>query len=189
MRPYTGNRDGDYGKARPGLLEFVKTIEQVTDGALWNNGTYASRSMRGKQSLSVHATGRATDLSWRKLGRKGRRNGQEVAMWLCDVLTEHADRLGVECVLDYWPKPHGRGWRCDRGSWRKYTSATIGGAPSGDWLHVELSPRMADNPTLVREAWSDVADTGVFARMPNPRRKKQGQAGKQVGSPSQMGYE
>jgi len=170
MRQYTGNRDGDNGKARPGLLEFVKTIEQITDGALWNNGTYASRPMRGKESLSVHATGRAVDLSWRKLGSKGRRNGRAVAMWLCDVLSEHADTLGIEAILDYWPKPHGRGYRCDRDGWTVYKSATIGGAPDGDWLHVELSPRMADSPTLVREAWSDVAETGVLATMPNPRR-------------------
>jgi hypothetical protein len=172
MAQYTGNRDGDHGKARAGLLEFVKTIEQVTDGALWNNGTYASRNMRGKTSLSVHATGRAVDLSWRKMGSKGRRNGRTVAMWLCDVLAEHAETLGVECVLDYWPKPHGRGWRCDRGSWANYKEATLGGAPDGDWLHVELSPRMADSPTLVREAWSDVAQTGVFAQMPTSARKK-----------------
>ena len=177
MRQYTGNRDGDHGKARPGLLEFVKTIEQVTDGALWNNGTYANRKMRGKESLSVHATGRAVDLSWRKLGTKGRRNGRAMAMWLCDVLFEHADTLGVEAILDYWPKPHGRGYRCDRGSWQNYTVPTIGGAPDGDWLHVELSPRMADSPTLVREAWSDVAQTDAFVRMPSSRRKRnQGQA-------------
>jgi len=170
MRQYTGNRDGDHGKARPGLLEFVKTIEQITDGALWNNGTYANRNMRGKESLSVHATGRAVDLSWRKLGSKGRRNGRAVAMWLCDVLAQHADTLGVEAVLDYWPKPHGRGYRCDRDGWTLYKSATIGGAPDGDWLHLELSPRMADSPTLVREAWSDVAESGVLAKMPNPKR-------------------
>lgn len=172
MRQYTGNRDGDHGKARPGLLEFVKTIEQVTDGALWNNGTYVNRPMRGKEALSVHATGRAVDLSWRKLGSKGRRNGRAVAEWLCDVLVEHADVLGVEMIIDYFPKPHGRGWRCDRGDWSVYKSPTVHGAPDGDWLHVELAPRTADSPTLVREAWSDVADSGAFARMPNPKRLK-----------------
>ena len=172
MRQYTGNRDGDHGKVRPGLTEFVKTVEQITDGALWNNGTYASRTMRGKTSLSVHATGRAVDLSYRKLGTKGRRNGRAVAQWLCDVLVDNAEVLGVECVLDYWPKPYGRGYRCDRNGWVLYKTETISGAPDGDWLHVELSPRMADSPTLVREAWSDVAQTGVLAQMPNPKRKK-----------------
>ncbi len=172
MRQYTGNRDGDSGKARPGLVEFVKTVEQITDGALWNNGTYVKRNMRGKESLSVHATGRAVDLSYRKLGTKGRRNGKEVAMWLCDVLVDNADTLGIECVLDYNPKPYGRGYRCDRDGWVAYKTPTIGGAPDGDWLHVELSPRMADSPTLVREAWSDVADSDVFLRMPKGQAKR-----------------
>jgi hypothetical protein len=81
---YTGNRDGDSGKARPGLLEFVKTVEQITDGALWNNGTYVKRDMRGKPgTMSVHSTGRAVDLSYRKMGKKGRRNGREIGKWLC----------------------------------------------------------------------------------------------------------
>jgi hypothetical protein len=172
-KTYTGNRDGDYGKARPGLLEFVKTIEQVTDGALWNNGTYVKRDMRGKPgTLSVHSTGRAVDLSWRKLGTKGRRDGFEVSRWLCKLLKQNAHTLGVECILDYHPKPHGRGYRWDRDEWMKYTTKTIGGAPSGDWLHVELSPRMADSPALVREAWSDVAQSDLFLRRPSGQRKR-----------------
>ena len=171
MRTYTGNRDGDHGKARPGLLEFVKTVEQVTDGAMWNNGTYASRPMRGKQSLSVHATGRAVDLSWRKMGKKGKRNGLDVSRWFADLLVDNADLLGVECVLDYHPAPWGRGWLCDRGEWQSYKTATLGGAPSGDWLHVELAPSMADSPTLVREAWSDLAVAGLLVGMPTPKRK------------------
>jgi len=177
VRQYTGNRDGDHGKARPGLLEFVKTVEQATDGALWNNGTYASRTMRGKESLSVHATGRAVDLSWRKTGNKGRRNGRAVAQWLCDALTANAELLGVEMVIDYWPKPWGRGWRCDRGVWQMYDKLTVHGAPDGDWLHVELSPDMADSQARVREAWSDAAVAGIFAAMPNPA-KKRNQAGR-----------
>jgi hypothetical protein len=172
-KTYTGNRDGDYGKARAGLLEFVKTIEQITDGALWNNGTYVKRDMRGKPgTMSVHSTGRAVDLSYRKLGTKGRRNGRRMAEWVCDVLADHSEVLGVECILDYFPEPHGRGYRWDRDSWLAYKTPTIGGAPSGDWLHVELSPRMADSPTLVREAWSDVADSDLFLHMPKGQAKK-----------------
>lgn len=170
---YTGNRDGDSGKARAGLLEFVKTVEQITDGALWNNGTYVKRDMRGKPgTLSVHSTGRAVDLSYRKLGKKGRRNGREMGEWLCDLLSAHSETLGVECILDYHPEPWGRGYRWDRDKWSSYTVATLGGAPKGDWLHVELAPRMADSPTLVREAWSKVADSEEFLRMPKGPKKK-----------------
>jgi hypothetical protein len=170
---YTGNRDGDSGKARPGLLEFVKTVEQITDGALWNNGTYVKRDMRGKPgTMSVHSTGRAVDLSYRKMGKKGRRNGREIGKWLCMLLATHSETLGVECVLDYYPKPWGRGYRWDRDKWLRYTVKTLGGAPMGDWLHVELAPRMADSPTLVREAWSKVADSEEFLRMPKGPEKK-----------------
>lgn len=172
-KTYTGNRDGDSGKARAGLLEFVKTVEQITDGALWNNGTYVKRDMRGKAgAMSVHSTGRAVDLSYRKMGRKGRRNGREMGLWLCDLLSAHSETLGVECVLDYFPAPHGRGYLCNRDSWLSYKTKTIGGAPKGDWLHVELAPRMADSPTLVKEAWSKVADSEEFLRMPKGLKKK-----------------
>jgi len=170
---YTGNSDGDSGRAKPGLLEFVKTIEEITDDAIWNNGTYVNRDKRGKPgSLSVHSTGRAVDLSYRKLGKKGRRNGRTIAEWLCDVLVENSEVLGVECVLDYYPKPFGRGFRWDRKDWLVYDKATLHGAPFGDWLHVELSPRMADSQALVRESWGRVAESELFLRMPKGPAKK-----------------
>lgn len=129
--------------------------------------------MKGKPgTLSVHSTGRAVDLSYRKLGKKGRRNGRAVAEWLCDVLTSHAETLGVECILDYNPAPHGRGYRWDRDEWQSYKTPTIGGAPSGDWLHVELSPRMADSQALVRESWGQIADSEEFLRRPSSPQKK-----------------
>jgi len=172
VRPYTGNRDGDARKARPGLVEFVKTIEQITDYALWNNGMYVYRDMRGKPgTMSVHSTGRATDLSYRKIGRKGRRNGRKIAEWLCEFLTKNADVLGIELVLDYFPEPHGRGWRCDRGTWQNYTKPTIGGAPKGDWLHIELSPKMADDVQLVREAFGGLAEKGFPAMLIRPAKR------------------
>lgn len=172
-RTYTGNSDGDSGKARAGLLEFVKTVEQITDSALWNNGTYVKRDKRGRPgSLSVHSTGRAVDLSYRKLGKKGRRGGRVVAEWLCEVLIKNADVLGVECVLDYFPEPFGRGYMCNRGDWLVYDEATLHGSPHGDWLHVELSPRMADSQALVREAWGKVAGSELFLRIPKGPAKK-----------------
>ena len=179
MRQYTGNRDGDARRARPGLLEFVKTIESITDNALWNNGTYVKRDMRGKPgTMSVHSTGRAVDLSYRKIGKKGRRNGRKIAEWLCEFLTQNADKLGIELVLDYWPEPHGRGWRCDRGEWQEYKTKTIGGAPKGDWLHVELSPKMADSQQLVREVFGELAEQGFPAMLIRPaNRNRQQQNG------------
>ena len=151
-RPYTGTSDGIASGARPGLLEFVKQIESKTDRALWNNGTWGVRKMRGKEDLSVHATGRAVDLSYRRMadGRgkpQGRRHAQTLLHWL----TQNADALGIEMMIDYAVPKYGRGYRCDRGGWKTYTKKTVtgGGSFSSDWVHIELSPRMADDPAAV----------------------------------------
>jgi len=155
-RKYTGTSDGVASGKRAGTEEFVKQVHRLTDGALWNNGTWVVRNMNGKTSLSVHATGRAMDLSYRKVGAKGKPNGREHAQKLIRFLVANNEELGVEMILDYFPSPHGRGWRCDRQSWTRYSKATITGAPGGDWIHVEISPTMADSPQTVKE---------VFARL------------------------
>lgn len=153
-RRYTGISDGIASGARPGLLEFVAQIEALTDRALWNNGTFANRKARGKESLSVHATGRAVDLSYRNMrDGRGRPDGMKVAREWMRLLTSRADEFGLEAILDYQPAPFGRGWRCDRGSWSRYDKQTISGAPGGDWIHVELSPSISDNPEAIRAAF------------------------------------
>jgi hypothetical protein len=144
-RPYTGTKGGAAAGKRAGLEEFVRQITAMSDGALWNNGTWVVRNMRGKESLSVHATGRAVDLSYRKLGNKGKPNGRKHAEGVMEFLVANWKPLHIECILDYFPQPHGRGWRCDRVAWQNYTSKTISGAPGGDWIHVEISPKFADN--------------------------------------------
>lgn len=152
-KTYTGNSDGLAAGERPGLTELVKHLVYLSDGALWNNGTFVNRPKRGSESLSVHATGRAVDLSYRKTPTKGVRNGRVVAEHIADFLVRHSDELGIELVLDYFPKPHGRGYNWTRGTWQKYTKPTIHGAPDGDWLHVELSPQWANSKQKVRESF------------------------------------
>jgi hypothetical protein len=117
--------------------------------------------MRDKESLSVHATGRAVDLSYRHVispkdssNTKGIKNGRREAVRMCKLLVDNADLLGLEALFDYFPAPHGRAWMCDRDAWSTYKKATISGAPKGDWLHLELSPEMADSPVKVREAFA-----------------------------------
>lgn len=158
-RKYTGISDGIAAGARPGLLEFVAQMEKRSGGALWNNGTFANRPARGKQTMSVHATGRAVDLSYRNMkdGKRGVQNGRAEAVKWMDLLVSRADGFGIEMILDYWPSPFGRGWRCDRNRWERYDKKTITGAPGGDWLHVELSPVMADDPELVKAAFAGLA--------------------------------
>lgn len=156
-RPYIGF-DRVATAKRVGLESLIAAIADTTDGGLWNNGSLVVRSKRGKKGMSVHATGRAADLSWRPMGDRRRGSNYETAQRVADLLVDNADRLGLEAVFDYYPKPFGRGWKCDRGAWRKYTSRAFSGAPGGDWLHVEVSNTVADDPGLGdvwRAIWHD----------------------------------
>lgn len=156
MAVYTGSSDGAAKRLRPGTKAFIDRVIYLSGRALWNNGDYVVRNMRGKESLSVHATGRAVDLSYRKVGQLGVDNGRREAAKWCNLLAANAEVLGVEMVIDYFPAPHGRAWRCDRNAWQKYTKPTVSGAPGGDWLHVELTPAMADNAAAVDRAFRTV---------------------------------
>ena len=160
-RKYTGNSDGAAKAARAGLKVFSSEIVRLSEKGLWNNGDWGVRNMRGKESLSVHATGRAVDLSYRFMpdhkdasNTKGSVNGRAVALQWCKILTDHADALGLEMIIDYFPEPYGRAWKCDRGGWVKYERSMVHGAPKGDWLHCEVSPQMADNPAAMKAAFA-----------------------------------
>jgi hypothetical protein len=158
MRFYTGF-NGDAGRTTPGLARLVDYCTFLTGNGLWNNGTYANRPMRNKPSTSVHATGRAVDLSWRRMGKgktaKGFGNYNDAKAFI-DFLVLHADQLQLEIVLDYYGAPHGQGWRCDRNRWQQYDRPTIGGAPGGDWFHLEIAPRMAQNPGYYDQAFATI---------------------------------
>jgi len=156
---YTGNKDGLATGERKGLTVFIKELCALYP-ALWNNGSFVNRSMRGKQGvLSVHATGRAVDLSFRFMPKEKRgikEGGRKQAMEAIDFVVANHNAFGLEAILDYFPIPHGRGWRCDRSSWSVYTKEQIHGAPMGDWVHFEVSPAMADNPDAMRKAFADL---------------------------------
>ena len=141
-RPYTGYDQTATGK-RPGFEMLVDLLE--AHFGLWNNGTLNVRPKRGKKSMSVHATGRAGDLSWRGAPYRGSGNYQD-ALRMMEWLEEHADGLGIEAIFDYYPKPYGRGWKCDRHAWNNYSKKAFSGVPGGDWVHIEVSGEWADNP-------------------------------------------
>jgi hypothetical protein len=112
--------------------------------------------MRGKPgSLSVHATGRAVDLSFLRTKEHPAANRKE-ALDFIETVVKNANTLGVEAVLDYLPAKFGRGWRCDRQKWQKYTKDTIHGAPGGSWFHVEITPQAADSVIFVKAAFLKV---------------------------------
>ena len=159
-RPYTGNKDGIAKGEREGLGVLIRRLTELYP-ALWNNGSFVNRSKRGSNSLSVHATGRAVDISFRYMVKEQRgipEGGRKQAMEAMDFLVKNADAFGLEAILDYFPIPHGRGWRCDRSLWSIYTKKTITGAPMGDWFHVEISPAMADNPDAMRLAFTQATN-------------------------------
>lgn len=142
-RQYTG-WNGDASGRRAGLEKLVDLCEEFFP--VFNNGTWGVRKKRGKSSASVHGTGRAADLSWRGAPHKGSGNYAD-AIQLMDFLTrpDVADALGIEAVFDYYPGPHGRGWKCDRNAWQVYGKPAFSGAPGGDWVHVEISEAHADD--------------------------------------------
>jgi len=157
-RRYTGSADGAAKGRRAGLKVLIDEIVSLSGNSLWNNGDFVVRNMRGKETLSVHATGRAVDLSYRFIrAGKGKKDGRAVALQWCRLLTEHADAIGLEMIIDYWPEPYGRAWRCDRDGWVKYERKMVSGAPHGDWLHVEVSPKMADDPAGMKAAFEKIA--------------------------------
>lgn len=134
VRKYTGY-DKDASGKRAGTQRFIDWVLFLNTGKIKSLGSFVLRNARGKDSRSVHATGRAVDFGF---------DNYEDGVALADFLVRHNDLLGVEIIVDYWPKPHGRAWRCDRQEWKTYTKPTVAGAPGGKWIHVELSPAVAD---------------------------------------------
>ena len=162
-RRYTGNSDGQAKGLRPGMKVFINEVIKLSNGALWNNGDFGVRNMRGKESLSVHATGRAVDLSYRHIvnvkdssNTKGVKNGRREAIRILKILVDNSELLGLEAAFDYIVKPHGRGWKCDRDGWSNYKTHTMSGGGSGDWIHLEISPSMADDAQKMREAFQNL---------------------------------
>jgi len=135
-RKYTG-WDGDAKGRRKGTQKFIDWVIFLNGKKIKNLGSFQVRNMRGKGKPSVHGTGRAVDFGFQN---------REDGLALIDFLVRNNEELGIELIVDYYPEPFGRGWCCDRLSWKNYTSKTVAGAPFGKWIHVEISPLVADNP-------------------------------------------
>lgn len=172
-RKYTG-WDGNASGKRAGLETFVKlTVEHFGNG-VWNVGTWSVRNMNNKNFKarpSVHGTGRAADVSWRKAGARGFGN-YDTALQVVDFWIANAELFMIEEIHDYFPKPYGRGWRCDRSAWRVYDKPTIGSAPGGDWFHVEIAPAYADNADYYVQAFATATKGAPAPKMqPAPQTK------------------
>jgi hypothetical protein len=158
-RPYTG-----FDAIAPGILggtaQWIIEARRTSGNLVHSLGAYGVRDMRGpgkKGKTSVHATGRAWDCGFsRKAGYNDGNFGRPKFLPWLDRIVANANTLGVELILDYFPRPHGRGWKCTRQEWEDYTRPTIGGAPGGRWVHIELTPAMARNARQVRQAFQEV---------------------------------
>ena len=158
MRRYTGNTDGNHGKAREGTLELLRLASKRW--GFTNLGVWANRLMRGSTQLSVHATGRAVDLGYQN---------RDNALILWNFLLNNSAQLGIEEIHDYAyrgpqqdPKDAtawGAGYRCSRGEGlagvKIFNAKDNAGTPGGRWLHVELAPHFADDAKAFRAAWID----------------------------------
>jgi hypothetical protein len=172
----------------PGTAEWVRQAVKWSNGALWDNGTYALRNVRGtgdahtRGVISNHARGVAMDLSYRYIParKSGVSNGRIKALTFINVVLGNWDALGVQCVLDYYPADHGRGWRVDRvdtmpakahnhQAWVRYQQPTIHGAPGGDWFHVEITLGMANDATRVSKAFDAVFGQSTTASQADAR--------------------
>lgn len=167
-RKYTGF-DGNAAGKRAGLEKFVElTIKHFNKG-VWNVGTWSVRNMKNPNlpspRPSVHGTGRAADLSWRKTGTKGF-GDYTTACRVADFWVANAELFLIEEIHDYFPAPHGRGWRCDRSVWTTYKKPSIGSAPGGDWFHVEIAPTYADDPAYYEQAFASLSDIPTPAPAP-----------------------
>ncbi len=98
-RPYTGNSDGAAAGPIPGMDEWIRQAIKYSNGALWNNGSWGVRDMRGSANLSVHATGRAVDLSYRKSEKYPLANRKGAIAFL-NIVIANANELGVDAVID-----------------------------------------------------------------------------------------
>lgn len=148
-RPYTGIKVKPAKGKQAGLEYLVRALVKYSDGALSNLGTYQIRNMRGKPYVSVHARGTAADLGWT--------NREAAEKWM-NLLVKYADELGLEAVFDYFPAPHGRGWKCDRNAWEKYAKHTFDGAPRGRWFHIEVSVAAGKDEPAMRAAFHAMLD-------------------------------
>lgn len=169
-KPYTASTAPVVDGPLPGMTAWVECATKYSNGALWNNGTYVKRDIRGKPGqISNHAKGIAVDLSYRFMpaSKRGVTDGRTKSREFMNECLANYDVLGIMLVIDYWPTPYGRSWRCDRAglgivkshsaeAWQKAIRPTFTGAPAGDWWHVEITPDMANSPAKVKEAFASV---------------------------------
>ena len=110
-------------------------------------GAWNVRNVRGGNSLSLHAVGRAWDWRYQNPG-PGRAAAEEAMAFT----VQHHELLGIQAIHDYVAR---RIWRSSRGdqgpAWRLQPPGNGMGAAWALWLHFEVHPTSALHSRTVEE--------------------------------------
>ena len=117
-------------------------------------GSWGIRNIRGGNTLSVHAVGRAWDWRYANPG-PGREAAEEAMAFTID----NHELLGIQAIHDYVA---GRIWRSSRGgggpAWKKQEPGNGMGEAWASWLHYEVHPQSALHE---RDVEAVLADGGI----------------------------
>lgn len=166
----------------PGILNWKNYVLARWPGGI-DLGTWSVRNIRGGNTLSVHAVGRAWD--WRYAGPgPGRAVAEEAMAFTID----NHELLGIQAIHDYTAC---RIWRSSRPGagpgWKQQPRGNGMGEAWAAWLHFEVHPSSALHQATV-EAVLDGAGVvgpagqpgGASASLPQPT-LRQGDNGAEVG--------
>lgn len=96
----------------------------------WSGGIYNCRPVRGRQSMSIHAEGRAVDFMLPVHQGKAHESGDDIVK----ALGARGDQLGIQAII--WNR---RIWSARSPNGRPYTGVN----PHIDHLHIELTRKGA----------------------------------------------
>ena len=152
-RPYTITQQPVVASPLAGMTKWVELAIKYSDGCLHSVGVWVVRDQRNRPGvISNHARGLAVDLSyrWQAQKNKGVRDGRKKSLAYMVKLLENSNTLGIQLVIDYAPG-FKRSWKCDRGTWQALPMVT-----DGDWWHVEVSARLANDVDATKQAFDAV---------------------------------
>ena len=152
-RPYTITQQPVVASPLAGMTKWVELAIKHSDGCLHSVGVWVVRDQRNRPgTVSNHARGLAVDLSYRWQAQKNRgvKNGRKQSLAYMVKLLQNADTLGIQLVIDYAPG-FKRSWKCDRGTWQPLPTVH-----EGDWYHIEVEPRLANDVQATKQAFDAV---------------------------------
>ena len=139
-----GSRPSDGPTA--GILNWKQYVLDHFPGGL-DLGTFSVRNIRGGNTLSVHAVGRAWDWRFENPGP-----GRAAADTVIDFTIANHETLGIQAIHDYVKC---RIWRCNRpgvgSGWKLQKPGNGMGAAWAGWLHFEVHPDSALHTATVDE--------------------------------------